>query len=141
MAHQVPNHLKYLLATKAIDFANDEFKAILMDADFVFNKDTHALYADISADELPTNFGYTQKTEVLAGVAVDEDDTNDRSNVTWTNPSWTAAAGSIGPSIGMCIIDETAADDPVIAYIDFGAEYTQVDGGAFVISGVGLRIT
>lgn len=140
MAHQVPNHLKYLLATKAIDFLNDEFKAILMDSSFVFNKDTHALYADISANELATGFGYTVKDKVLAGVAVDEDDVNDRSNVTWTNPSWTAAGGSIGPSVGMCIIDETVADDPVVAFIDFGAEYTQVDTGAFVVSGVGLRI-
>ena len=30
MANQAPNHFKYLLAMKAIDFANDSFIIILM---------------------------------------------------------------------------------------------------------------
>lgn len=140
MANQASNRLKYLLATKVIDFLNDQFKILLMDTGFVFNKDTHHQYSDISASELATGFGYTQKNKVLAGVTVTEDDANDRTEVTWTNPSWTAAGGDIGPSPGAIIIDETAANDPIVGYIDFGAEYTQADGGTATLGSVGVRI-
>ena len=72
MTNQAPNHLKYLLATKAVDFENDEFRIILMATGFVFNKDTHALYSDVSANELgapSTSNGYAVGTKALAGVA------------------------------------------------------------------------
>ena len=41
MASTVSNKIKYLLATKAIDFSADSFKIILMASGFVFNADTH----------------------------------------------------------------------------------------------------
>src|SRR3990172_1066300 len=107
MANQASNHLKYLLLTGVIDFLNDQFKIILMESGFVFNKDTHANYADVLASELATGFGYTQGTKVLAGVTVTEDDGNDRGEVTWNNPSWVAAGGDIGPVSGAIIYDET----------------------------------
>jgi len=143
MSNQAPNHLKYLLATLAIDFLNDEFKIILMATGFAFNKDTHALYADVVASELgapSTTNGYTVKDKVLGSVAAVEDDTNDRCSVTWANASWTASGGPIGPSPGAIIIDETATDDPIVGYIDFGAEYSQVDGGTFTVTGIEVRI-
>ena len=49
MASTASNKIKYLLATKAIDFLNDSFKIILMASGFVFDKDTHHGYADVSA--------------------------------------------------------------------------------------------
>jgi hypothetical protein len=140
MTNVAPNHLKYLLATKAIDFANDQFKIILMKSGFSFNKDSHALYADVSASELATNYGYTQKDKVLASVSVTEDDTDDCCYVTWANPTWTASGGDIGPAAGACIIDETVANDPIVGYIDFGTDYTQADGGTASLSGVGVKI-
>lgn len=140
MANQASNHIKYLLATKAIDFLNDSFIIILMESGFVFDKDAHEEYADVSASELPTGNGYTQKTEVLAGVAVTEDDVDDRCEVTWSNPAWTAAGGAIGPASGAIIIDDTVANDPVVGYIDFGGDYTQADGGTATLSGVEVRI-
>ena len=45
MASTVSNKIKYLLATKAIDFSADSFKIILMASGFVFNADTHHGYA------------------------------------------------------------------------------------------------
>jgi len=79
MASIVANKIRYALATKQIDFANDSFKIILMDTGFTFNKDTHHGYADVSASELGTGNGYTQNTKLLAGVVVTENDTTDRS--------------------------------------------------------------
>ena len=143
MASTASNKIKYLLAKKVIDFSADSFKIILMASGFTFNKDTHHGYADVSANELATGYGYTQNTKVLAGVTVTEDDTDDRTEVTWTNPTWTASGGSIGPTPGAIVFDDTVTTptaDPIVGYIDFGGEQTQVDGGIATISNVEFRI-
>ena len=140
------NKLKFLLASKIIDFANDSFIIILMQSGFVFDKDTHHGYADVSASELATANGYTVKTKALTGVAVTEDDVNDRCSVTWSNVVWVASGGSIGPTPGAIIFDDTivasgvTVDDPIIGYIDFNGNQTQYDGGSATISNIELRI-
>jgi hypothetical protein len=143
MASTISNKMKYLLATKAIDFSADSFKIILMASGFVFDADTHHGYADVSASELATGYGYTRNTKTLSGVAVTEDDTNDRCSVTWSNVTWTASGGAIGPTPGAIIFDDTVTTptaDPIIGYIDFGGEQTQADGGVATIIGVEVRI-
>ena len=141
MANQAPNHFKYLLAMKAIDFANDSFIIILMQSGFVFDKDSHAEYADVSGNELATANGYTQKTEVLANVAMTEDDVDDRCEVTWDPAAWTAAGGAIGPASGAIIIDDTVANDPVVGYIDFITDRTQAAGGTYTVNNIEVRIS
>jgi len=143
MASTASNKVKYLLAKKAIDFSADSFKIILMASGFTFNKDTHHGYADLSASELATGYGYTINTKVLTGVAVTEDDTDDRTEVTWANAAWTATGGSIGPTPGAIIFDDTVTTptaDPIIGYIDFGGNQTQVDGGIATVSNIEFRI-
>ena len=146
MATAASNKLKFLLASKIIDFANDSFKIILMQSGFTFNKDTHHGYADVSASELGTANGYTVNTKTLGAATVTEDDTDDRCEVTWANISWTASTGSIGPTPGAIIFDDTitaggvTVADPVIGYIDFGGDQTQVDGGTATISNIEVRI-
>lgn len=141
MASVVSNHIKYLLATKAIDFANDSFKIILMQTGFTFDKDAHEEYADVSASELSTGNGYTANNKTLAGVAVTEDDTDDRTEVTWSNVTWTASGGAIGPSPGAIIFDDTVANDPIVGYLDFGGDQTQADGGTATISSIEFRLS
>ena len=97
------NHAKFQLASGLIDFDADVFKIILMNDTFAFDKDAHATLADVAADQLATANGYTRNDKTLAGVAVTEDDVNDRANVAWDNVTWTASGGSIGPS-GAAII-------------------------------------
>ena len=141
------NKVKFLLASKIIDFANDSFIIILMQSGFVFDKDAHHGYADVSASELATANGYTVKTKALTGVAVTEDDINDYCSVTWSNVVWVASGGSIGPSPGAIIFDDTVVAggvtvaDPIIGYIDFNGNQTQYDGGSATISNIGLRIS
>ena len=138
----VSNKIKYLLFIKNIDFSADTFKIALMVSGFVFNKDTHHGWADVSASELATGNGYTSGGTALTGVSVTEDDTDDRSEVTWANRVWTASGGSIGPSPGAIIFDDTPTTpqaDPVLQYIDFGGDQTQVDGGTFTISNIGFN--
>jgi hypothetical protein len=136
------NKVKYLALIKNIDFSADSFKIILMATGFVFNKDTHHGYADVSASELATGNGYTVNTKTLAGVAVSEDDTDDRGEVTWSNVTWTASGGVIGPTPGAIVFDDTPTTpqaDPVIMYIDFGGDQSQADGGIATISNLGLN--
>lgn len=144
MATAASNKLKYLLASKIIDFANDSFKIILMDTGFTFDKDSHHGYADVSASELSSGNGYTKNTKTLANVAVTEDDTDDRCEITWSNVTWTASGGAIGPSPGAIIYDDTVTtptDDPIVGYIDFGGDQTQADGGTATISNIEVRIS
>lgn len=143
MASTVSNKLKYLLALKAIDFANDSFKIILMQSGFTFDKDAHHAYSDVSASELATGNGYTADTKTLSGVTVTEDDTDDRCEITWSNVTWTASGGAIGPTPGAIIYDDTVTTptaNPIVGYIDFGGDQTQADGGTATISGIELRI-
>lgn len=139
MANKVSNNLIHLLLKKEIDFDVDVFKMILMNSAFIFDSDAHEEYADVSASELGTAFGYTAGGVVLGGVAVTRDDASDRTDVTWTNPSWAASGGVIGPSNGGIVYDDTHANNVIVGYIDFGAPYTQADGGSLVINGVIFR--
>jgi len=111
-----------------------------MDTGFTFDPDAHELWADVSASELPTGNGYTTGGSTLAGVAVTEDDANDRTSILWSSVSWLASGGSIGPSPGAIIIDDTVADDPIVAYIEFSAEKTQVSGSNFTVATPGIYI-
>ena len=142
MTTQASNKIKYLLATKAIDFANDSFKIILMASGFTYDKDAHEDYADVSGSELAAGNGYTTGGNTLGGVAVTEDDTDDRTEITWNNTTWTASGGSIGPTPGAIIYDDTVASpaDPIVGYIDFGGEKTQADGGIATIANPEVRI-
>ena len=144
MASTASNKIKYALATKKVDFANDAFKIILMADGFTFNKDTHHAYENVSASELANGHGYTTGGNTLAGVAVTEDDADDRTEVTWDNTQWTAGGGSIGPTPGAIIFDDqsaVAAEKYVVGYIDFGGNQTQADGGVATISNIEVRIT
>lgn len=141
MATEASNKIKYLLATKVIDFANDTFGVALMQTGFTFDKDAHHHYGDISGDELATANGYTKGAYELAGVSVTEDDTDDRTEVTWNNATWNASGGSIGPSPGAIIYDKTAASDPIVGYIDFGGDQTQASGGTATISSIEFRLS
>ena len=141
MANQAPNHIKYLLATAVINFSTHTFKMILMQSGFVFNKDTHALYADVVGSELANGNGYTTLGAILAGIAVTEDDTDDRAEIVWSNRSWTANGGPIGPASGAIIYDDSVASDPIVGYIDFLGDYTQPDGGTVTIIAPEVRIS
>jgi len=141
MTTECSNHMAFMLGTKEIDFDNDSFKIILMDTGFTFDRDAHATYANVSASELATGNGYTQDTKTLsAAPTVTEDDANDRLSVTWDNVTWTAAGGSIGPTPGAIIYDDTTGDNTVVGYIDFGGDQTQADTGVATIANIEFRI-
>lgn len=136
MANKVSNHSLYQLLMKKIDCSTDTFRIILMASGFVFDKDAHATYADVSASELATGNGYTQGTKTLANGVVEEDDTNDRARAYWDDAQWTASGGNIGPSPSALVIDDTTSDDTVLGCIDFGGNKTATDGGVFAVQNI-----
>ena len=143
MASTVANKIKYALATKQIDFSGDTFKIILMKSGFTFDKDAHHGYADVSASELATGYGYTAGGNTLSGVAVTENDTTDLTEITWNNSSWTASLGAIGPTPGAIIYDDTPTTpqaDPIVGYIDFGSDQTEPDGGVATVANIEVDI-
>ena len=135
------NHVKYQMAIGNIDLPGDTLKAILMNTSFAFDKDAHATLADVTASQIAAGNGYTQDDKTLTSVAVAEDDTNDKAEMTCDDPSWTASGGSIGPFGAMIIYDDTTADDTVVACIDFGTDYTIADGASFTPQDITLSLT
>jgi len=143
MTSTIANKARYELAHGRIDFSTDTFKIILMASGFTFNPDTHHGYSDLSANELASGNGYSTGGNTLSGVSVTEDDSSDRTEITWANTTWTASGGDIGPTPGAVIFDDTTTSpqaDTIIGYIDFGTEQTQVNGGVATIANITVRI-
>ena len=91
-------------------------------------------------DELQTGYGYTQDTKTLSGLSVSEDDSNDWAEMTCNDVTWTASGGTIGPTPGAILYDDTTTDDTIIGYLSFGANQQAASGADFVISGIKVRI-
>jgi hypothetical protein len=136
MANYTSDLFKYKLLTALVNFTSNVFKARLMTTGFAFNRATHQKWADCSASELTSAYGYTTGGVTLAGVAVTENTSTHKCTVTWSNPAWTASGGSIGPTAGLMVIDDTDADDVIVMYCPFTPEQTQPTGGTFTVTGV-----
>jgi len=130
------NHYKYQVVNANIDFGSNVYKMILLNTTFAFDKDAHATYADVSADELSTEYGYTAGGKTLVNVLINEDDVNDRVQITWDNLQWDAGGGSIGPTGAAILYDDTVGDKTVIGCIDFGQDYTVTDGSSLQLQDI-----
>ena len=105
------NHYKYQLMKKKIDLSVDTLVMILMNHTFAFDKDAHATLANIAADQLATEYGYTQNAKELTTKVLTEDDANDKGKMVCDDISWAASGGSIGPTGAAIILDFSAIDD------------------------------
>jgi hypothetical protein len=136
MTNFTGNFFKFKLLSKVISFAGDTFKARLMATGYTFNRSTHRKWSDVSTYELANGNGYTTGGVTMTGVAVTEDDTNNKASVTWNNPQWTASGGNIGPMSGCMVVDTTDTDNCIVMWIPFSPELTQPNGGVFTVAGV-----
>ena len=138
------NHFKYQLGKKLIDMSSDTLRAVLMDATFAFDKDTHATLANITSHQLATKNGYTQDSHTFATPSWSEDDANDKGAFTCDNLTITADASTdatgIGPCGGYCIYDDTTSDDTVICFVDFGTDYTISSGSSIQLQNVAISV-
>jgi len=143
MANALSNEFKYQKQLGNIDMDANTFKVALMATAFTFNIDTHSNWSNVSASELAGVNGYTTGGATLAGVSVAKDDTNDRSNTTWNNVTWTASGGDIGPSPGAIIYKDTgtASTSTVVGFLDFTTDRTAANGAPFTILNPEVRDT
>ena len=135
------NHYLHELHAGNIDFDDSTFYAALMGSGFVFDPDNHANWDNVSANELAAGNGYSADGQALTGAAISEDDTNNRSDVTFTDPVWNASGGNIGPAVGAIIYKNTGTPSTsvIVGYIPFGAELIATDGQPFTLTGITVR--
>jgi len=120
------NALKNDLALDLDDTTADRFKVMLVTSAYTPDFGTHDFKADVTNEVVGT--GYTAGGESLTSVTLTQSGgtiTFDADDVTWTSSTITAR--------GAVIYDDSLASDPLIAYIDFGADKSS-SAGDFVLS-------
>lgn len=88
--------------------------------------------AGITGTEATTGTGYIAGGQSLTGVAVTTVTTND-AKFDANDVTWTASGGSITASYGV-IYNDTDANDPPLAFIDFDGSKSAGDGTDFKIT-------
>jgi len=94
-----------------------------------------------SDDELATLYGYTQYTKELTTKSLAEDDINNRAEMTCDDMIWTASGGTIGPSSGALLVDNTTSDKTVIGYLDFGGDQQATTGLTLSVEDIKIRVS
>ena len=138
MASALANNWKELLAYGIPNYNTNSFYISLMSPGFSFDKDNHEIYTDISAQELPTAYGYTAGGQLLAGLVITNDAVLDATTMEWNNATWAVAGGDLQSS-GAIIWDDSivAPDvDPIVGFIDFGGTLTTYNGGTFTVANI-----
>lgn len=140
MATKCSNHFVYQLMKKIIDMSADTFKLRLMTSGFVFNEDNHAVWTDVSASELAAGNGYAAGGLTLTGIAVTEDDVNNKAKFAAADAEWTASGGSIGPTPGAILVDDTTADKTIVCWFDFNGNKTATDGNKIQVTNIEVKL-
>jgi hypothetical protein len=120
------NALKNDLALDLDDTTADRFKVMLVTSSYTPDFGTHDFKADVTNEVSGT--GYSAGGESLTSVTLTQSGgtiTFDAADVTWASSTITAR--------GAVIYDDSLTDDPLIAYIDFGADKSS-SAGDFVLS-------
>ena len=108
----------------------DTYKVNLYSAFTLDTTATTKAAAESGATQLSTANGYTQNDKALTGVAVTK--TGNDAAFEADDVTWTASGGDI-EAIGALIYNDTDADDPPLAYIDFDGTQTAGDTTDFKI--------
>ena len=92
---------------------------------------THTTLAGTGGTEATTGTGYTAGGAALTGVAVTTVTTND-AKFDANDVTWTASGGSVTASFGI-LYNDTDANDPPVAFINFDGSQSAGDGTDFKI--------
>jgi len=91
-------------------------------------------------DELPTGNGYSQNGVLLTGQAVTEDDANDRAQMVCNNIDFSASGGTVGPTPGAILYDDTVSEKTIIGYLALGADHTIPNGAGLRLKNVKINL-
>lgn len=120
------NALKSDLALDLDDTTADRFKVMLVTSSYTPDFGTHDFKADVTNEV--TGTGYTAGGKSLSSVTLTQSGgtiTFDAADVNWESSTITAR--------GAVVYDDSLTNDPLICYIDFGADKTSAVGD-FVLS-------
>jgi len=120
------NALKGDLAVDLDDTTADRFKVMLVTSSYTPDFGTHDFKADVTNEVVGT--GYSADGESLTSVTLTQSAgtiTFDADDVTWTSSTITAR--------GAVVYDSSLLSEPLICYIDFGADKSS-SSGDFVLS-------
>jgi len=136
MASLVYNSAIRDAVTGQIDFDTDTFYMMLVTSSYSPDKDTHLDRADVTNEVTGTNYTSAGQSVTVTVGAVDT--ANDRvdinfADVTWASSTITAAAAVVYKYTG------TAADDLLVAYLDFGGDVSSTSGDFTVSTTTPLR--
>lgn len=136
MASLVYNSAIRNAVTGQIDFDTDTFYMMLVTSTYTPDKDTHLDRADVTNEVTGTNYTATGQAVTVTVSAVDT--ANDRvdinfADVTWASSTITAAAAVVYKYTG------AAADDLLVAYLDFGGDVSSTSGDFTVSTTTPLR--
>ena len=109
----------------ALDMDNDTFKCMLVTSSYSPNLETHTNKSDVSNEVSGT--GYTAGGATLTGVTMtsSSDGTGtikwDADDVSWTSSTLSNVRAGV-------IYDDSVTNDRLIAYIDFGGDFSTTSG-------------
>ena len=136
MASLVYNSCIRNAVTGQIDFDTDTFYMMLVTSTYTPDQDTHLDRADVTNEVTGTNYTSAGQSVTVTVGAVDT--ANDRvdinfADVTWASSTITAAAAVVYKYTG------TAADDLLVAYLDFGGDVSSTSSDFTVSTTTPLR--
>ena len=114
--------LNALKNTLALDLDSDTLKVMLVTSSYTPNFGTHDFKGDVTNEVSGTN--YTAGGATLGSVTLTQTGGTikfDAADTSWSSATITDARGAV-------IYDDSLTDDPLIAYIDFGANYYSSNG-------------
>lgn len=136
----VSNQFKYEKGIGAVDFSSDVFKIALMGTGFVFDKDAHGTWSDVSASEISTAGGYTAGGEALSvSSAWAQDDTDDQADISWSDHTFTASGSAFDAIAAAIIYDDDHASDVIVGAIEFDSDITVSDGNSLQLQSLGYN--
>lgn len=132
------------MLNKEIDFITDDIAASLHTVTYTPNQDTHDFFDDLN-NQLTTANGYTAEDgtgtgKLLAGKG--HTNTLNVSSLDGDNLSWTATGAGFTSRI--LVLSDVATNvtttDPLLLWVDFGANETASGGGTLTIDWSGTDI-
>ena len=114
--------LNSLNNSHALDLDNDTIKIMLVTSSYTPDFGAHDFKDDVTNEVSGT--GYTAGGNTLGSVTLTQTGgtiTFDAADTSWSSSTITAARGAV-------IYDDTVASDPLIAYIDFGSDFSSANG-------------
>lgn len=116
---------------KRIDFDSDTIKVALCSNTYTPDQDAHDFFDDVTAEV--TGTGYTAGGATLANASLAYAAGTNTLKLDGDDTSWATATITARYAVIYDATPGTAATNPLIAYVDFGADVTST-AGTFLIS-------